>query len=289
LNGNTTSLAQSRRVIFNADDFGSSASINEAVMRAHREGVLTSASLMVNGAAFDEAVTLAKQTPTLGVGLHLTLVCGKPVLDSKQIPGLVNSKGRFSDNPVRTGVKYFFSSSLRAQLEKEIGAQIEKFRATGLQLDHLNGHLHFHLHPEVLDILVRRKRDWNIPAVRLTHDPLRLNLGLASGHLLYRMTQAFVFKMLSRRARGSLQQVGIRHTDYVFGLLQNGRVNEEYLLKLLPLLPSGDIEIYSHPCTQHFPHELAALTSTRVKDVLKNLPIRLCRYQDLTSSLPPRK
>src|ERR1051326_4057207 len=114
-----------RRLIVNADDFGRSRSINEAVIRAHREGILTTASLMVNGEAADDAVALARQNPRLGVGLHVSLVCGTSALKPSEIPGLVDRDGRFSDRPVATGVRYFFRRELRFQLEREIRAQVE--------------------------------------------------------------------------------------------------------------------------------------------------------------------
>lgn len=285
-----------QRVIFNADDFGRSASINEALIRAHREGVLTSTSLMVNGDAFDEAVELARANPGLGVGLHLTLVSGQSTLPCKQIPGLVNPQGDFSDNAVAAGMRCFFKRSLRSQLEAEMRAQIEKFNATGLTMDHLNGHLNFHLHPVVSDVLLglfermranlataatKGDRSVALPAVRLTRDPFWLNARLAGGQWLYRATHAFIYLVLSVRARGRLRKHGIRFTPQVFGLLQNGRVDEAYLLKLLPVLPAGDVEIYAHPNLGESCHELDALVSPRVIALTKKLGIRRCRYQDL--------
>jgi len=143
-----------RRLIVNADDFGLSPSVNEAVVRAHREGILTTASLMVNEAGLDEAVKLAKENPRLGVGLHLTLLMGHAALAPEKIPGLVNARGEFSNSPVGVGLDYFFKRSLREQLRAEIHAQFEKFHATGLPLDHVNGHLHLHLHPVIFKILM---------------------------------------------------------------------------------------------------------------------------------------
>src|SRR6185503_5777037 len=112
-----------RRLIINADDFGRSPSINAAVVRAHREGILTSASLMVNESAFDEAVELARQNPKLGVGLHLTLLCGHAALPREKIPGLVNERGELSNRPVGVGMQYYFKRELRDQLREEIRAQ----------------------------------------------------------------------------------------------------------------------------------------------------------------------
>ena len=153
-----TSFPRGRRLIVNADDFGRSASVNQAVIRAHLEGILTTASLMVNEPAFEEAVALAREHPTLGVGLHLTLLCGHSALPAGEIPGLVNAKGEFSRNPAGAGFRYFFQRSLREQLRREIHAQFQKFRAARLPLDHVNGHLHLHLHPTVFRILIGRRR-----------------------------------------------------------------------------------------------------------------------------------
>ena len=144
-----------RRLIVNADDFGRSPSINEAVIRAHREGILTSASLMVNEPAFEEAAVLARQNPRLAVGLHLTLVCGHSTRPPESIRGLVNAAGEFSRSPVMAGFRYFAQRSLRPQLREEIRAQFRKFGGVGVPLDHLNGHLHIHLHPTVLKILLK--------------------------------------------------------------------------------------------------------------------------------------
>src|SRR5579871_6997746 len=121
-------LEPARRLIVNADDFGRSRSINEAVIRAHREGILTTASLMVNEPSFAEAVELARQNPQLGVGLHLTLLMGHSALPQGEIPGLVNAASEFLNDPVKVGFRYFFQRGLREQLRKEIHAQFARFR-----------------------------------------------------------------------------------------------------------------------------------------------------------------
>ena len=270
-----------RRLIVNADDFGRSASINQAVIRAHREGILTTASLMVNEAAGEEAVALAREHPNLGVGLHLTLLCGHSALPGERIPGLVNASGEFTNNPASAGFRYFFQRSLREQLRREIHAQFQRFRATRLPLDHVNGHLHLHLHPTVFRILMADAAQLGIKHLRLTFDPFRLNLRLASGQLAYRALHAAIFHPLSARARPALAQRGIRHTEAVFGLLQNARVDEDYVNRLLPLLPAGDSELYSHPSLDEFRNEFDALISPRAQEQVKNLGIKLIRYQDL--------
>ena len=270
-----------RRLIVNADDFGRSASTNQAVIRAHREGILTATSLMVNEPAFEEAVALAREHPTLGVGLHLTLLCGRSTLPPDAIPGLVNARGEFSNHPPNTGFRYFFLRSLREPLRREIHAQFQKFRATRLPLDHVNGHLHLHLHPTVFRILMSDAAQLGIKRLRLTFDPFRINLRVASGHLLYRVLHAAIYHTLSARARPALAQRGIRHTDAVFGLLQNARVDEPFVTRLLPQLPAGDSELYSHPSLNEFENEFNALISPRVREQVNQLGIKLIRYQDL--------
>jgi chitin disaccharide deacetylase len=273
--------SEPRRLVVNADDFGRSASINQAVIRAHQQGILTTASLMVNEAACDEAVAFARENPRLGVGLHLTLLCGHSALPPERIPGLVDSAKAFTNNPARAGARYFFQRSLREQLRQEIHAQVARFRATGLRLDHLNGHLHLHLHPTVFRLLMEDAAQLGIERVRLTFDPFRLNLRLASGHLLYRVLHVVIFHWLSARARPVLRQRGMRHTHAVFGLLQNARVDEAYVSRLLANLPAGDSELYSHPSLDEFRNEFEALISPRVRAQVETLGIKLIRYQDL--------
>jgi hopanoid biosynthesis associated protein HpnK len=270
-----------RRLIVNADDFGRSPSINEAVMRAHREGILTSASLMVNEPACAGAVALARENPMLGVGLHLTLACGKSALPSEKIPGLVNERGEFSGRPVAVGMRYFFNHDLRDQLRSEIHAQFAKFRATGLPLDHVDGHLHLHLHPTVFRILMEDAAALGIRHLRLTREPFWMDVPLAQGNRLCRAKDAAIFFLLSWRAQSALRRREIQHPQRVFGLLQNARVSESYLLKLLAILPPGDSELYSHPSLDESRHEFDALISPRVRARVEQLGIKLVRYQDL--------
>jgi hopanoid biosynthesis associated protein HpnK len=270
-----------RRLIVNADDFGRSHSINAAVIRAHRDGILTTTSLMVNEPDCGEAVELARQNPGLGVGLHLVFLHGHSALPPEKIPGLVNARGEFSNNPVGAGMDYFFKRGLRGQLRAEIHAQFEKFRATGLPLDHVNGHLHLHLHPVIFKILMDDADQLGIRHFRLTRDCLARSRRMARGQWFYRLSHAAIFGWLSRRARGPLRRRGIRHAQITFGLLQNARVDEDYILKLLPELPPGDSELYSHPSLDEFKAEFDALVSPRVKELADKLGVERIRYQDL--------
>jgi chitin disaccharide deacetylase len=270
-----------RRLIVNADDFGRSHSINQAVVQAHQEGILTTASLMVNGDSFNDAVALARQNPQLGVGLHLTLLCGSSTLAHDSIPGLVGPNGMFADSAVTGGMRYFFQRSLRSQLERELRAQFAKFAGTGLLLDHVNGHLNIHLHPTVFALLMANASEWRSSGFRLTQDPLRVNLRLARGRWLYRLSHWLIFGLLSWRSRVALRRHQIRHTRRVFGLLQNSCVDEQYVLGLLRRLPPGDSELYSHPCVDKFKPELDALISPKARQLVRDNGIELIRYEDL--------
>ena len=270
-----------RRLIVNADDFGLSHSVNQAVIRAHREGILTTASVMVNEAGFDEAITLAKENSTLGVGLHLTLLQGHSTLPPGKIPGLVNLRSEFSNSPVGVGMAYFFQRGFREQLRAEIHAQFEKFHSTGLPLDHINGHLHLHLHPVIFKILMEDAETLGIRHFRFTRDCLARSRRMSSGHLFYKVSHTIIYDRLSARAREPLRRRNIKHAQITFGLLQDSRVNEDYILKLLPDLPPGDSELYSHPSLDKFKHEFDALISPRVREEIQKLGIKLIRYQDL--------
>lgn len=248
-----------RRLIVNADDFGLSSSINEAIVRGHREGILTTASLMVNEPAFKEAVAIAKDNPRLGVGLHLWL----------------------SSSPVSAGFRFFFRPSVHPKLRSDIRAQIERFIASGLTLDHVNSHHHLHMHPSVLGILLECLREFKILHVRLTREPVCINLRHIAGRRFRNLTHALIYLMLARRARPSFRKSHLRYPQFVFGLMQNHAVDEAYLKRLLPVLPEGDSELYSHPSMDEFRHEFDALVSPRARELVQRLGIRLIRYQDL--------
>ncbi len=270
-----------RRLIVNADDFGLSSAVNEAVARAHAEGILTTASLMVTGAACSGAVEVARANPRLGVGLHLVLVCGRAARPPAEVPGLADARGELSRSPVAAGLRYFLRRGLREQLRREIAGQFDRFAETGLPLDHVNGHLNFHMQPTVFRLALdaaaaRGCRQW-----RLTRDPLWLNASLARGAWAYRISHAVIFTLLSAWARPRLSRRGFRHTANVFGLLQNGRVDEAYLLRLLPRLPPGDSELYSHPSLTDFHHEFEALVSPQVRAAVAAAGLELIRYRDL--------
>jgi chitin disaccharide deacetylase len=280
-----------KELIINADDFGLSPGANKAIIRAWREGVLTSASLMVNGNAFTEAVSLAEENPGLQIGLHLTLVQGRSALSHGGFPSIADREGNFSNDPVHAGMRYFFLKSLRKQLRREIEGQIVKFRETELPLSHIDGHLNIHMHPVVFDILLELMPRHGITSFRLSRERLGVDLALAPRRYAGKAVDSFIFSRLAERCRPELDRQGIGYAVEVKGLLNSGRMNEEYLLKALDILREGLTEIYFHPGTlpddeirkwmpdYRHEEELAALVSPRVKERLKAQGITLRNYR----------
>ncbi|RNC71006.1 MAG: ChbG/HpnK family deacetylase [Desulfuromonadales bacterium] len=280
-----------KELIINADDFGLSSGVNRAVVKSWREGILTSASLMVGGDAFHEAVHLAKENPGLQLGLHLTLVQGKAVGEHTGFPRICDRDGNFSNDPVHAGMRYFFIGSFRRQLHAEIEAQILRFRQTGIPLSHIDGHLNIHMHPVVFDILRELMPKHGITTFRLSREDLRENLVIDRSHTLAKMVDAFIFDRLSARCRPALDRLGIGYVTEVKGLLSSGRMTEEYLLKAIDTLGEGAREIYFHPgclpcaeITKRMPdyrheEELSALTSPRVRELLRQKGVRLRNYR----------
>lgn len=281
----------SRHLIVTADDFGLSSGVNRAVEQAWQQGILTNASLMAGGAAFNEAVTIAKRNPGLQVGLHLTLVQGTAVLSPQENPGLTDRNGTFPDDPVKTGIRYFFNKNLYKPLKREIEAQICKVKDAGINLTHIDGHLNIHLHPTVFTFLHDLMPRYGIRSFRLSRERLSHNLRFDSSRKGGKLIERIIFGSLSAFARTELKQSGITVAREVKGVLNSGRMTEDYLLNILDGLEEGLTECYFHPgilpdteitrCMPDYRHgeELAALLSPRVRNKLAELQITLCNYR----------
>jgi hopanoid biosynthesis associated protein HpnK len=263
-------------LIVTADDFGAAEQVNDAVERAHRDGILTATSLMVSGAAASDAVARAKSMPRLRIGLHLVLVDGKPTLPAASIPDLVDDTGMFSNPMTAQAVRMFFLPHVRRQLEAEIEAQFDAFRATGFTLDHVNTHKHFHLHPTIASTIVRVGKRYGLRAMRVPLEPRWILSRIEPADDLPRDWAA---RAAARYARAHLRASGIRVPDFVFGLAWSGAMTSSRVLGLLDNLPDGLSEIYLHPATGSYvgcaPHyryqdELAALTAPRVIEASRN-------------------
>ncbi len=244
---------------------------------------------MVTGAAFQEAVELARQHPRLAVGLHLVLIDGEAVLSPREIPQIVDKQGRFPPNPFVAGSRYQCYPAARAQVRLEIRAQLEKFRRTGLKLSHVDGHQHLHMIPIVLSALIGLSREFGIRAIRIPSEELRVALRLDGSDFLEKGKLAFFFGMLRRSSKRRLESAGIRCPERVYGLLQSGRMTEDYLLKLIPRIRANRVEVYSHPTMDAHASsprgasrpQLEALMSGRVREALVQQGFRLATHFEM--------
>ena len=281
-----------KRLVVTADDFGLSLPVNDAVEQAHTNGILTAASLLTGAPACGDAVERARRLPQLGVGLHLTLIDGRPVLPCDEVPGLVGTNGRFSTDPVRFGTELFFSAELRRQAEAEITAQFEKFRRTGLVMDHVNGHQHFHMHPVVSRIIAKLAPGFGHPPVRIPVEPLLPSYLATSDRFLGRLWSWLFFIAQSRLLRRRAIAAELPVNDYVFGLNDCGAMVETRVLQFLDRVPNGISEFYFHPATkrwvgtdnlpEHYRpvEEFAALTNADIKAKVTALELPLVSFRE---------
>jgi hopanoid biosynthesis associated protein HpnK len=280
-----------RQLIVTADDFGLAAEVNDAVEIAYTEGILTAASLMVGSAATADAVSRAKRLPKLRVGLHLTLVEDRPVLPPAQIPDLVRVDGRLRSDLVGYGLAIMVRPSVRRQVRAEIRAQFEAYRATGLALDHVNAHRHYHLHPAVLSEILAIGRDYGMRAMRTPVEPTSV---LRSVERTPRAAAAIVAAPFAAMMSRRITNAGLITTDRVFGLAWSGAMTEERIAGLLANLRPGRTEIYTHPATSadhegathgyRYAEELSALVSKRCREALEESSAAVGGYGDLTDA-----
>jgi chitin disaccharide deacetylase len=279
-----------KRLIVTADDFGAAREVNDAVEAAHRDGLLTAASLMVSAPAAGDAVARARRMPSLRVGLHLVLVEGRPVLPAAAVSHLVDGEGRFRSGMAALGAVIAFSAPARRQLAAEISAQFEAFSATGLTLDHCNAHKHFHLHPVIGRLMIEIGARFGLRAVRVPLEPARV-LRSTEPHtpLAPALLTAPFAQLLRRRVRAA----GLLAPDYVFGLQWSGQMTGARLSGLIDNLPDGLSEIYLHPATGPFAgaatdyryrEELAALLAPEIAVAAHDASLRLGGYGDFLAS-----
>jgi chitin disaccharide deacetylase len=271
-------MNRTTQLVITADDFGADLAINEAVELAHIKGVLTSASLMVGQGAAADAVMRARGLPNLGVGLHLTLVCGAPTLPTAEVQLLCGADGMLLEDLPRAGARWFFNRRAHAQMLAEVEAQFAAFAATSLPLDHVDGHNHMHLHPSVLPHVVRLAKAQNCRWIRLPYE--------AGGMpLIARPWLAWM--------RRYLRQHGMRHNDRVVGLVSSGHVTGSMVHHAIAALPGGITELYMHPATKRSPHfakemphydpvgEYEALISEDIKALLTARKLTPKKFSDL--------
>jgi len=285
-----------KNLIVNADDLGWTDGVNRGIVEAFHRGIVTSASLLANGAAFAAGVDVARSAPGLGVGVHLNLSDGPPVADPESVASLLNGDGEFAGGPESLLLRRARRGIVLAEVENEWDAQIQKVRDAGIAPTHLDGHKHVHMLPGFFEIALRLAKRHGIGAIRVSLESSSLRAALAfgarrNGVTLKQGVQARGLKLLARDAREQAARAGISAADYFCGIAQTGTFTREGVEQLVKSLPDGTTELMCHPGyadadLQKSPTRLQAsrqtelqiLTDTRIRNLVASLGIRLIDY-----------
>ena len=293
-----------KNLIVNADDLGWTEGVNRGIAEAHRNGIVTSTSLLANGAAFASGVELARSTPGLGVGVHLNLSDGEPVAPRELVATLVNDKGEFAGGPEALLLRIAKRDVTMREAEQEWEAQIEKVKEAGIQPTHLDGHKHVHMLPGLFEVALRLAKRYGIGAIRVAHEASSLRSALSAGDernaavVLKQGVQARGLKLLARDAREQAERAGISTSDYFCGIAQTGEMTKEGVARLLRSLPEGTTELMSHPgyADQDLQNsatrlqgsrqtELSILTDVEIRNLVASQGIRLIDYGFVASEI----
>jgi chitin disaccharide deacetylase len=286
-----------RNLIVNADDLGWAEGVNRGIAETHRNGIVTSASLLANGAAFRSGVELARTTPGLGVGLHLNLSDGEPVAERKLVTTLLNERGKLEGKPEGLLLRLARRSVLLEEVEREWDAQIQKVQDCGIALTHLDGHRHVQMLPGLFEIALRLAKRHGIAAVRVSHEESSLRAALSAGAkqkgtvVMKQGVQARGLKLLAPDAREQAERAGIATADYFCGIAQTGELTREGVLRLMEILPEGTTELMCHPgyvdaelrnsatrLQASRQAEVEILTDTGIRNLVASQGIRLIDY-----------
>jgi hopanoid biosynthesis associated protein HpnK len=293
-----------KNLIVNADDLGWTEGVNRGIAEAHRNGIVTSTSLLANGAAFASGVELARSTPGLGVGVHLNLSDGEPVAPPELVATLLNDKGEFAGGPEALLLRMAKRDVAVREAEQEWEAQIEKVKEAGIQPTHLDGHKHVHMLPGLFEAALRLAKRFGIGAIRVAHEASSLRAALSAGDeqhaslVLKQGVQARGLKLLARDAREQAERAGISTADYFCGIAQTGEMTKEGVARLLRSLPEGTTELMSHPgyADQDLQNsatrlqgsrqtELSILTDVEIRNLVASQGIRLIDYGFVASEI----
>lgn len=280
-----------KQLIINADDFGIHPAVNEAVHKAATEGILTSTSLMAGGDAFDEAVEMARSMPSLGIGIHLTLVGGiKPVLPPSEVPSLTWDNGVFCHDYGKLIVRDMEGKISLSEVYAEWDAQIQKIMNTGLPVTHMDGHQHMHMWPHFYPIARDLAKKYHISCMRVPDEDVLF--GMKDGHII-RWAAKNGLSLLSRMHRPDLKKNHIRTNDHFFGMLYGGHLNPERFAKFILQTKPGITEIMCHPSADtramedtfhwgyHGEDELAGLLADINRELIEKKQISLISYRDV--------
>lgn len=287
-----------KNLIVNADDLGWTEGVNRGIAEAHRKGLVTSASLLANGVAFESALDVARNNPELGVGVHLNLSDGQPSAPAQDVKGLLDEAGLLEGGPESWLLRIASRSVPLEQVEQEWDAQIQKVRAAGIAPTHLDGHKHVQMLPGLFEIALRLAKKHGIRAIRVSHEESKLRSALSSAGeqktsvVLKQGVQARGLKLLARDAREMAERAGLVTTDYFCGIAQTGVLTREGVERLLENLPDGTTELMCHPgyadeelrqtgtrLQESRETELRILTDTGIRKLVATRGIRLINYK----------
>ncbi len=286
-----------KRLIINADDFGLTRGVNRAIAEAHEHGIVTSATLMAGGPEFDEAVALARRLPRLSIGCHVDLIQLAPVLPASRLPTLTR------DGQFRPGFARFARAALQnrlsgAEIAAEAAAQIRKLQAAAIPVTHFDTHKHTHLFPQVLRPLLQAARECGIGAVRNPFEPAaiaRFSEVASRPKLVGRYCAVRAFRSMAGKFRKMVEAAGMATTDGTVGIVFTGSFNERRLRALVQRIPAGTWELVTHPgyneaalhrlsaLTASRQAELTLLTSTHIRDLLREAGVQLISYHELAA------
>jgi predicted glycoside hydrolase/deacetylase ChbG (UPF0249 family) len=286
-----------KNLIVNADDLGWTEGVNRGILESFHHGIVTSTSLLANGAAFAGGVEAARSAPGLGVGVHLNLSDGPPIADRETVTTLLNDDGQFAGGPESLLLRRARGALSLAEVETEWNAQIQKVRDAGIAPTHLDGHKHVHMLPGFFEIALRLAKRHDIGAIRVALETSGLRAALSTGSkqhpgvVMKQGVQARGLKLLARDAREQAEHAGISTADFFCGIAQTGELTREGVEQLVRSLPDGTTELMCHPgymdsvlqktatrLQNSRQTELQILTDTGIRNLVASLGIRLIDY-----------
>lgn len=295
-----------RELIVNADDFGLTKQVSQGIIDAHREGIVTSTTLLANGEAFEAAVSMSLQAPRLGVGVHLNLSEGVPISPASKIPTLLDARGRLHLTPGRLWAAILKRKVSLSDVERELQAQIVRVIRAGILPTHLDGHKHVHVLPGISAIVIRLAQQFGIRSVRCPVEEapnLPRLLRYSQGTQTPVIKQFLVGRAVSgfgRRFSKELEQAGLICPRHFYGLSETGFLDVQSVQDILSRVSAGTGELMCHPGYQDVDlvrtgtrllaqreAELQALTAPRVRKLVAHQGIRLVSYRGLARSRQP--
>lgn len=285
-----------RRLIVNADDFGLTRGVNHAIAEAHTQGIVTSATLMANGQAFEDAIQRAKSTSRLSVGCHVVLVDGVPVLGrrSSSLASKRAQDGRFYEGLSGFAMRAVWGGVDAEEIEAEVTAQIRKLQAAGVAVSHLDTHKHTHIFPVVLHPLLRAARTCGVRAVRNPFGPVHISIVAKRPSLWKRYSQVIVLSRLGGTFRRAVSDAGMLAPDGTVGIVTTGTMEDRLFKSIVESLPEGTWELVCHPgyndaelgsvrtrLRESREIELRLLTSPEAREILDRSGVQLISYREL--------